>query len=140
MALGVLGDTRAIAPLIALMKGPESEASLDSAAAMALAKLGKPALPALLSVLSRGPKGGRRGAASVLGGIGGPAAIKALTEVLADKDEDLRITALESLAEIGTARCLALLKKYQNDPSENVRETVVYWLNWIAKCRKSSRK
>jgi HEAT repeat protein len=75
-----------------------------------------------------------------LGSIGGPAAIKALAKVLADKDEDLRITALESLAEIGTARCLALLNKYRNDPSEEVREVVAYWLNWISKDRKSSRK
>jgi HEAT repeat protein len=136
MALGVLGDARAIPPLIALLKKP-SPASLDSAAAMALSRLGKPARPALLALLSRGPKYGRQYAASVLGGIGGPAAVKALGEALADKDEDLAIAALESLREIGTARCLALLKNYRNHPSEKVRETAAYWLNSATKYPKS---
>jgi HEAT repeat protein len=128
IALGILGDDRAIVPLVSLMQQPDEPSSVDSAAAMGLVRLGNRAVPALVEVLKQGTHSGRGLAASVLGSIGDTRAIEPLTALLASEDESTRIAAIEALAEIGGERCLALIRQRPGDPSPGVRENATYWV------------
>jgi HEAT repeat protein len=128
IALGVLGDERAIASLVALMQKPDEQHCVDSAAAMGLDRLGQPAVPALLNVLQSGSNEARRLAASVLGSIGDRGAVEPLARFLTHSDKDLRIAAIEALAQLGGSDCLALLQPCLQDPVPEVRETAEYWI------------
>lgn len=134
MALGVLGDERAIDPLIALMSTSDLENCVDSAAATALMRLGKPAIPALLALLQNGLPDTRVRSmtANVLGGIGDERAIDVLAGLLSDDDADMRIAGVEALGAIGTLRCQALIEGRLNDASERVRENATYWYQDVA--------
>jgi len=128
MALGVLGDERAIGPLIALMQKPDDQHCVDSAAAMGLNRLGRTAVPALLDVLQNGANLARRLAADVLGGIGDKRAVEPLTGLLCDSDKDVRIVAVEALAQIGGSDCIVLIQGCLQDPAPKVHETAAYWI------------
>lgn len=128
IALGVLGDERAIVPLIALMQEPDEQHCVDSAAAMGLDRLGQPAVPALLDVLQNSANKARRLAASVLGGIGDRRAVEPLAELLSDSDKDMRLAAIEALAQISGSDCLVLIQSCLQDPVLEVRETAEYWI------------
>ena len=127
IALGVLGDERAIAPLVALMQTPDARHCVDSAAAMGLDRLGKPAVPALLEVLQNGTTEARCLAADALGGVGDDRAVGPLATLLSHDDKDVRIAAIEALAQIGGSDCLALIQRCLQDPVPQVRETADNW-------------
>jgi len=57
-----------------------------------------------------------------------PQAIPSLTSLLSSPNEHTRIAGIESLAEIGNAECLALIKPLQSDPAPNVSENAAYWV------------
>jgi HEAT repeat protein len=139
IALGILGDTRAIKPLVALMTKRDDKTSVDNAAARGLCHLGTAATPAVLPLLKSRKAHIRMAAADVLGGIGDRRAIQPLTVLLADKDPWTRIAGVEALAEIGTARCLALIRRRLNDPVQRVRENAAYWYREVAKDLRAAR-
>jgi HEAT repeat protein len=120
VALGVLGDERAIVPLISLMLQPDEESCVDSAASMGLVRLGKSAIPALLEVLAHGTETHQGIAASVLGSLHSEHATALIAALLLSPNENIRITGIEALAEIGNEEGLALIKPCQ-------RDTAVRW-------------
>ena len=128
IALGVLGDERAVAPLVTLMQEPDDQHCVDSAAAMGLDRLGQSAMPALLEVLQNGANKARHLAADVLGGLGDKRAVEPLAKLLSDNDKDMRITAIEALAQIGGSDCLVLIQGCLQDPVPEVREAAEYWI------------
>ena len=143
LGLGILGDERAIEPLIELMSTPDLEHYVDSAAAMGLERLGEPAVPALTPLLQSATPSVRVTVAYTLGGIGDTSAIEPLSRLLLEEEDDLRIAGIESLADIGTAECLALIQPSLNDVSERVRERtpptgVKTSQQSVSKCRQNS--
>lgn len=128
IALGRLNDPRAVAPLIALMSEPDKEYCVNDAAATALGYLGLVAVPAVIEALQHGSADARRFAPYVLGGLGNPAAIPALHELLADPDDYTRIRGIEALGMIATPECIELIAPTIDDPSEDVRRIAQFWI------------
>jgi HEAT repeat protein len=80
-ALGLIGDKRAIEPLIEMLDGSNSESAVDADALGKLRAL--PAVPRLIQILNDPNDGG--GAAIALGQIGDSAAVLPLIDVLRNK-------------------------------------------------------
>jgi HEAT repeat protein len=133
VTLGSFGYVQAVESLIDLVRQAVREDSVDSAAAMALARLGEPAVPPLLELLQTGSPKAKAMAARTLGSIGDPAAIEPIAVLLTDADEWVRIAAVESLAQIGERsgpgreRCLELIATRLDDPVQAVRDNAAYW-------------
>jgi len=133
VALGRFGYVQAVESLIDLVRQAVREDSVDSAAAMALARLGQPTVPPLLELLQTGNPKAKEMAARTLGSIGDPAAIEPIAVLLTDADEWVRIAAVESLAQIGERsgpgreRCLELIATRLDDPVQAVRDNAAYW-------------
>jgi HEAT repeat protein len=128
VALGILGDERAIAPLISLMLQPDEENCVDSAASMGLVRLGKSAIPSLLEVLNHGTETHQCIAAWVLGSLHAEQATALIAVLLSSPNENTRITGIEALAEIGNEDCLTLIKPCQHDSIARVSQNAAYWV------------
>lgn len=97
IGLGLIGDTRAVPPLItALAHGDLSAA----ATALGMLKDSRGVEP-LIAALRSPNESTRKSAAYSLGKIGGTHAIEALTVVLNDTSEDVRKTAAKALTTLG---------------------------------------
>jgi HEAT repeat protein len=135
--LGLLGDDRAVRPLVPLLMDPVKAVRVDTAEA--LARIGRPALPSLLEALRHeqwilrlhacealGKMAAeealeplsftmlhdrdaavRQDAARALGGIGSPKSLDALTQGLADID--VRPFAAEALGKLRVAQAVPML-------------------------------
>lgn len=103
IGLGILGDARAVAPLVALMHRNDEEGAVDSAAATGMVGLGAAAVPALLWEAEGGKGYARIMAIYALGNIGGEEAVELLTSLASDADEQVRVAAGEALEEIESA-------------------------------------
>lgn len=133
LALGDLGDIRAIEPLIQIMLS--EDIILSSAAAMALVKIGSPAIPSLIKLLKDMNPKVRAIAANVLGGIGGSDVVEYLSKSINDKSVKVRIAVAEALAEIaekGYLHAIEVLKIMLNDPDQDVQDVVKYWLKKLS--------
>jgi len=94
MALGKIGDARAVGPLCAVMEIAFS----SGVAAEALVKIGKPAVPALIKLLQSNNLMTRVYAAQALGKINDPSAIEPLLLVLKNSREGrVRSAAIKAL-------------------------------------------
>lgn len=131
LALGNLGDERAIEPLVTLMCTPDPENYIDSAAAMAIVRLGKPAIPALIKLLSHADIHVCEEAAYALGNIKDEAALEPLAHLLTDPDEGIRIAGIEALGLFAAPECLPLIAGCFEDPSEEVRKLADYWYQYV---------
>ena len=96
-ALGLIGDPRAVAPLIQVMK--TKDRGLRRRAAEALVRLGKPAAGPLVSLLKETDAGLRGEAAWALAQIGRPA-FKPLCQALLDADLGARWEAAQVLSRL----------------------------------------
>lgn len=116
--------TEAIAPLIAILQDEDAEEELRWYAARILGEFDRPeAIAALVEVLKTSESEELSAmAAQALTGIGG-AAIAALTELLAE--EEWRLLAARSLAQIGTPEAIEPLLCVVKDASAQVRTTAV---------------
>jgi HEAT repeat protein len=121
-ALGRVGadPKKAVPALIGLLKD-DPEREVRRSAAGALGEWGPAAVsavPALRKAL-QGKGGGWWVAADAIGKIGGPDAVPALVEALEGKDDDVRLTAIKRLGDLGSAAASAAeaLKKAQQDDS-----------------------
>lgn len=118
--LATIGDPRAAAPLVALLR--DSEESLLRTAQGALEKIGAPAVNALVAALKDPDLALRRRAAELLVKIPDESAVMPLIEVLENEDEDgqVRSSAATALGIIGDARAvrplLRLLPREQPFP------------------------
>jgi HEAT repeat protein len=101
VALGMIGDSRAVEPLLEHLKYSKN-AHLRTEIVKALGRIGdKRATPALITVLeSDSPSYMRAGAAKALGEIGDKKAIPALEKALKDKYSYTRSQAAQSLKKI----------------------------------------
>ncbi len=101
VALGMIGDSRAVEPLMEYLKYSKND-HLRTEIVKALGRIGdKRATPALITVLeSDSPSYMRAGAAKALGEIGDRKAIPALERALKDKYSYTRSQAAQSLKKI----------------------------------------
>lgn len=95
IALGEIGDVRAIDPLIGLLC--DQDRYVKGRVAIALGMIGQPAVTPLIRALGEGDGSLRWGAAIALGRIRDPRAIAPLVRALGDKYENVRSEALASL-------------------------------------------
>jgi len=107
-ALAQLGEP-AIGPLCAALG--DGNATVRSAAAGALAKIGAPAAPAVMDALTGSPDPQVRcGAAAVLGELDAPEAarVEALVRAMGDGEQRVRFAALQALEGMGAAAAPAV--------------------------------
>ncbi len=95
IALGDIGDPRAVEPLIRLLG--DTDPYVRGRAAYALSGIGQPAVPALIRVVEQGATESKPSAVAALGRINDPLAIAPLIRALGDEDERVRSEALVSL-------------------------------------------
>ena len=119
LALGEIGDLRALEPLIALLG--DRDHYVQSRAATALGMLGQEAVPALIRELREGDGGHRWGAAIALGRIRDPRAIAPLVNALGDKYENVRSEALSSLRVMESGNVDLLIRVLNEVGNEEIR-------------------
>jgi len=108
-ALGYLGDSRAVEPLVTALKNDEFS-GVRWKAAEALSKLGSPAVPALIGALQHEDDDVRWKAAIALGEIGDPQAVEPLILLLCDEDRFVKSHAALALGSIGEPAVNPLLR------------------------------
>jgi HEAT repeat protein len=97
-ALGLIGDKRAIPPLITLLR--QQEVELSPSAAISLSRIGSPAVPELTALLQNEPEPVRYLAVEALGLIG-RAALPSLFAAIQDESHYVRNQAAIALGLIG---------------------------------------
>jgi len=106
LALGEIGDARAVEPLLAVMSDTHEVTEVRNNAQEALRRMGPAAVRPLIRALKDGDVYARTRAAVTLGDIGDPAAVEALVVALRDGDRYVRRYAAESLGKIPDARAV----------------------------------
>jgi len=143
-ALGLIGDGRAVEPLIRALSDRDKAVRASAAEALgnigdvraikpliyamrsmdrglrfyatrALKAIGEPAVESLISALKSGDGELRKRAVSALGAIGDKRAIEALVPVLRDADRDIRRIAAGELAVLGDNRAIEPLLELLSD-------------------------
>ena len=104
LALGTLGDLKALGLLCTLLNVSDPEYCRDSAAAMALARLGSPALEFLSQRLDTMTQNGRSLTANIAAQMGGGLALQVIQRLCVDTDETVRVSALEALSELAESQ------------------------------------
>ncbi len=117
---------KAVPALIGMLRDdPEREARRSAAVALGdMGPASASSIPALREAL-RGDGGGWWVAADAIGKIGGPDAVAALIEALANKDDGVRQAAIQRLGDLGGADAStieALQKAQKDDPQERNRK------------------
>jgi hypothetical protein len=119
-ALGKLGDSRAVEPLIRALG--DSDHNVRRIAAMALGKLGDPrAVEPLIGRLGDSNHNVRYAIALALGALGDPRIVEPLIGVLGDSDHNVRRIAAEALGKLGGPRIVKPLNQALGDKLECVR-------------------
>ena len=108
-ALGEIGDSGAVEPLIAALKNDEYS-GVRWKAAEALSKIGSPAVESLIGALRHHDDDVRWKAAIALGEIGDPRAIDPLIMLLCDQDRFVKSHAALALGAIGEPAVTPLLR------------------------------
>jgi HEAT repeat protein len=120
LTLGELQITRAVDPLIMMLKSDDKQAR--RAAAISLGPMQDPrAIDALIGAFAERDEVLRRYVATSLGEIGDARAVDALIKALADPDEAVEWNAIASLGEVKDARAIFPLTKVLNNLDEQVR-------------------
>jgi HEAT repeat protein len=116
VALGELGDARAVDPLVIALKNPDWEHDWHDTAAVAdaLVRLGAPSIGPLIGALAWHSKVVRVTAAGALASFGRQA-VQPLVELLGDADLETRETAGEILADIGADALDDLIKALSDE-------------------------
>jgi HEAT repeat protein len=123
-ALGVIGDTRAVEPLIEALKN-DSDYDVREWVAFALGEIGDPRAiePLIVALENDSDSEMRWRAADALGKIGDKCALEPLIKALEnDSDYEVRLSAAGALSEIGDYRAVKpLIKALENDSDSTVR-------------------
>ncbi len=130
--LGLLGDERAVDPLIAALK--DEDAVVRVAAARALGRIGdERAVDPLIGALQDEDEIVREAAAWALGSIGDEQAVEPLIAALQDEDERtfVRVAAGETLGLIGDEQAVAALIAVLQDEEPPVQRVAAYALGRI---------
>jgi HEAT repeat protein len=128
-ALGNIGDSKALEPLVKALNNDENMLVRRSAAT-ALGNLGDAALEPLLQALNKGHFMVRRAAARALGKLNDPKAIDPLTEVLGDSDVYIQNSAVSALTEIGKPAVPKLLDTLANWAIAPLAAEILENLSW----------
>ena len=99
VALGKLGDHRAVGPLIACLQ--DKDRNVSRAAASSLAKIGKPALQPLIASLNDTDTEVRRMVVQALGQLGDKQAVRPLVACLRDTEGPVRSDVANVLGTLG---------------------------------------
>lgn len=138
-ALGIIGDAKAVGPLIEILTDTDEKEGLRWKAVKALGKLKEAAEP-LIGILKEAeePKT-LEFVAMALGDIGKTDAVGPLIQVLEDENEWTRARAAEALGKMGDSRAIEPLKDMamNNDETERVRS---YANEALKKCKKRPRE
>jgi HEAT repeat protein len=152
MALGRIGDPRALAPLLPVLGDDSSQ--VRKAAAWAMERLGDPlgkwireglnysreamaelserkdsrAVVPLLRALKSRDGNLREAAAWVLWSIGDPGTLDPLIDAVKDSDDNVRVAAAWALEKLGTPRILNPLLAALRDSNHRVREAAAWGL------------
>jgi HEAT repeat protein len=122
--LGKLGNARAVAPLVAILR--DEHGGVRRAAAAALVELGECAVPPLIITLRDEDWDLRWAAAWAMGRIGHPRAVEPLIFSLRDSHPDVRQMAAESLTKLGEFAVEPLMLALQDlDPDVRRRSAWV---------------
>ena len=133
-ALALIGDTRAVDPLIEALRDDDS--GVRGMAASGLGSIGDPrAVDPLIESLKDEGAYVRWSAADALGWIGDARAVDPLINALKDKDEIVRRSAADALRWIGDARAVDPLIGALRDENANVREYAARALGKIGDSR-----
>ncbi len=142
-ALGVIGDTRAVEPMIQILREQGSgqvynkstgvllsdSISLAPSVVEGLALIGEPAVEPLIQALKKERGGARVGAAEALGEIGDGRAVEPLIQILQDTGSGARERTINALGTIGGERARQALTQALKDRDSSVRD-------WAAKALK----
>lgn len=133
-ALGWLGDSRAINPLIDVFRHEWDDTETMTTwqtAAKALATIGQSALGSLLSALHDQNEAVRYWVADTLGQLADTQAVDALIETLHDSESSVRAMAAKALGNIGGRQATHALSKLLEDNDWYVRSSAINALGQI---------
>jgi len=134
LALGYIGDARAVEPLIEALKDQNEYVRLG--AALALRNIGDTrAVEPLVEALKDEHDGVRGNSAVALGLLGDARAVELLREALKNEDEEMRKNAALALGTIGDTKAVELLIEALKDDHEEVRWCATYALGNIGDAR-----
>lgn len=109
-ALGWMGDTRAVPPLVVTLGDEMTHDTVRETAAEALGRIGdKAALLPLMEALHDGEEWVRRAAAVALGELGDAAALNVLGDALADESALVQDAAFEAIQKLSNQRYTTVL-------------------------------
>jgi len=132
LALGQLGDPRAVGPLVSRLRDDFVEC-LRVYAAEALVKLGKPAVQPLIGCLRDNDHTVRARAAQTLGKLGDAGAVEPLIACLGDGVDKVREAAAEALGDLGDPRAIEPLTRCLKDEEWAVRQSAALALDKLRK-------
>ena len=119
--LGELGES-AVPALAALMRAEEAPPAQRSAAARMLALIGPASAPALAALTKDSSTEVRLLAVRTLGTVRDRACLTALKDALSDRDETVRLAAINAIGGLGQTQAgVFLADRAANDPSISVR-------------------
>ena len=128
VALGRIGDSRAIAPLVNTLK----EASLTIEAANALAQIGDPrGVEGLLPLLGSDDASIRQAAVSALNSLIPPAMSERIIPLLHDPDPNVRESAVKIAGYFGYPASAEALLELSHDSNERVRIAAIEHLPYL---------
>lgn len=130
LALGRIGDARAVPPLLAALSADE-ELAVGTAGALAMIGDREAYLP-LLGLLGHGDAAVRRAAISALNSLGHPEMGKDIAALLRDPRPLVRESAVKIVGYVGYPDCADLLLECCRDPHEAVRRAAVESLPSLA--------
>ncbi|OHC06226.1 MAG: hypothetical protein A3J92_00465 [Planctomycetes bacterium RIFOXYC2_FULL_41_27] len=120
-AMGQIGDTRAVEPLIAFLN--HKEAKIREYTAVSLGKLrDSRAVASLIAALNDEQERVRWYAADSLGKIGDPVCVDSLIKLLSDTNARVRESAVTALGQIGNQQAIESLVKALQDVDKRVAE------------------
>ena len=120
-ALGQIGDTRAIDPLITFLSHQESKIRECAAASLGGIRNARAVEP-LIDALSDEQERVRWYAADSLGKIGNPVCVDALIKLLTDTSARVRESAVTALGQMGNQQAIESLTKATQDVDKRVSE------------------
>lgn len=130
-ALGRIGDSSAVAPLVAIIMDRNAPTRIGAARSLGRLRDFRAVEP-LIALLKDQDKLLRMAAAEALGSIGNPRAVKPLIEALADMEvvwpsTPVRLSAVEALTRIGDTRAVEpFIRQLRTpDPGKSVHRAVI---------------
>ncbi|MCI0487977.1 MAG: HEAT repeat domain-containing protein, partial [Blastocatellia bacterium] len=117
--LGMIGERRAIGPLIELLK--DERYYVRQQAARALGQMGEPAVEQVVGMARSSVPATREAAIEALGGINSGASIDRIVEALTDSNTNVRSAAVKALGETSSERAVPHLMAIMRDESSTMR-------------------